>query len=73
MLAHRAWVPLARLSFGAYLLHPLVINLWFLNATAKVGDRFAGRPVLIGFALSSLSSAVCRPVSPALLRSPEDL
>eukprot|EP00752_Nemacystus_decipiens_P006535 g5886.t1 len=35
MLAHRAWVPLARLSFGAYLLHPLVINLWFLNATTK--------------------------------------
>lgn len=37
MLAHRAWVPLARLSFGAYLLHPLIINLWFLNATTKVG------------------------------------
>ncbi|CAM9170227.1 unnamed protein product, partial [Hapterophycus canaliculatus] len=35
MLAHRAWAPLARLSFGAYLLHPLVINLWFLNATTK--------------------------------------
>eukprot|EP00903_Cladosiphon_okamuranus_P009857 g9367.t1 len=35
MLAHRAWVPLARLSFGAYLLHPLIINLWFLNATTK--------------------------------------
>ncbi|CAM9234924.1 unnamed protein product [Ectocarpus sp. 6 AP-2014] len=34
-LAHRAWAPLARLSFGAYLLHPLVINLWFLNSTTK--------------------------------------
>ncbi|CAM9306129.1 unnamed protein product [Chrysoparadoxa australica] len=34
-LAHRAWVPLARLSFGAYLLHPLVINLWFLNSVDK--------------------------------------
>ncbi|CAM9859469.1 unnamed protein product, partial [Laminaria digitata] len=35
MLAHRVWVPLSRLSFGAYLLHPLVVNLWFLNTTTK--------------------------------------
>ncbi|CAM9810430.1 unnamed protein product, partial [Choristocarpus tenellus] len=35
LLAHRGWVPMARLSFGAYLLHPLVINLWFLNTTTK--------------------------------------
>ena len=27
---------MAKLSFGAYLLHPLVINLWFLNTTTKV-------------------------------------
>jgi peptidoglycan/LPS O-acetylase OafA/YrhL len=24
MLSHSGWVPLARLSFGAYLLHPVV-------------------------------------------------
>eukprot|EP00611_Tribonema_gayanum_P001511 TRINITY_DN1110_c1_g1_i3.p1 TRINITY_DN1110_c1_g1~~TRINITY_DN1110_c1_g1_i3.p1 ORF type:complete len:735 (-),score=254.96 TRINITY_DN1110_c1_g1_i3:579-2783(-) len=35
MLSHRGWVPFARLSFGAYLLHPIIINLWLLNSTAK--------------------------------------
>ncbi|CAM9228319.1 unnamed protein product, partial [Phaeothamnion confervicola] len=35
MLEHRGWTPFARLSFGAYLLHPLIINLWFLNTTTK--------------------------------------
>jgi len=27
MLSHRCWAPLARLTYGAYLLHPLVIKL----------------------------------------------
>lgn len=42
-LSHRAWVPPARLSFGAYLLHPLVINLWVLNSRAKVCAGFCKR------------------------------
>jgi len=29
------WDPIAKLSFGMYLLHPLVINVWFLSRTSK--------------------------------------
>jgi hypothetical protein len=27
LLAHKGWVPLPRLTFGAYLLHPLVSSI----------------------------------------------
>mmetsp|Transcript_27097 Transcript_27097/g.47912 ORF Transcript_27097/g.47912 Transcript_27097/m.47912 type:complete len:531 (+) Transcript_27097:335-1927(+) len=33
LLNHDAWVVPARLSFGMYLLHPLVINVWFQKQT----------------------------------------
>ena len=29
------WDPVAKLSFGMYLLHPLVINVWFLSRSSK--------------------------------------
>ncbi|GAB5371884.1 hypothetical protein AAMO2058_001618400 [Amorphochlora amoebiformis] len=33
MLGHDAWVVPARLSFGMYLLHPIIINIWFQHRT----------------------------------------
>lgn len=35
-LSHRVWVPLARLTFGAYLVHPVIIKVLAANATAAV-------------------------------------
>merc|ERR1712151_719418 len=32
-LAHRMWTPLARLTYGAYLCHPIVIKMTAGNAT----------------------------------------
>lgn len=29
------WDPVAKLSFGMYLLHPMVINVWFLSRSSK--------------------------------------
>jgi len=33
------WTPLAHLSFGAYLIHPIVIYVWFLGGREKVTFR----------------------------------
>lgn len=38
-LSWRIWTPLANLSFGAYLIHPIVIYLWFLGGREKVTFR----------------------------------
>lgn len=35
-LSHPAWVPFARLTYGAYLVHPVLIKLLAGNATAAV-------------------------------------
>lgn len=35
ILTWAGWDPIAKLSFGMYLLHPLVINVWFLSRTSK--------------------------------------
>ena len=29
------WDPIAKLSFGMYLLHPMIINVWFLSRSSK--------------------------------------
>lgn len=36
-LGHPFWVPLARLSYGAYLIHPIVLNFMVLTRATKVG------------------------------------
>jgi peptidoglycan/LPS O-acetylase OafA/YrhL len=35
-LGHPFWVPLARLSYGAYLIHPIVLNFMVLTRATKV-------------------------------------
>lgn len=35
-LSHAVWVPFARLTYGAYLVHPIIIKLLAGNATAAV-------------------------------------
>ena len=51
-LSHGAFAPLARLSFGAYLIHPIVINAWYLSYTEKV--RYSA----LTFAMSYISICV---------------
>jgi peptidoglycan/LPS O-acetylase OafA/YrhL len=36
VLEHPIWVVPARLSFGAYLIHPIILNLTVLNQADKV-------------------------------------
>jgi peptidoglycan/LPS O-acetylase OafA/YrhL len=38
-LGWNLWTPLAHLSFGAYLIHPIIIYVWFLSARQKVTFR----------------------------------
>ena len=35
ILGWRVWTPLAHLSFGAYLIHPIIIYIWFLGERQK--------------------------------------
>lgn len=39
ILGWSVWTPLAHLSFGAYLIHPIVIYIWFLGGRQKVTFR----------------------------------
>jgi len=39
ILGWRLWTPLAHLSFGAYLIHPIVIYVWFLGEREKFTFR----------------------------------
>jgi peptidoglycan/LPS O-acetylase OafA/YrhL len=41
LLGHHAWVPLARLSYGAYLIHPIVLNFMVLTRATKVGQAYS--------------------------------
>ena len=36
LLGHPVWVPFARLSYGAYLIHPIVLNFMVLSRSTKV-------------------------------------
>ena len=33
---HPGWAPLARLSYGAYLIHPIVVQMFVLTGTEKI-------------------------------------
>ena len=37
-LGHPGWVPLARLSYGAYLIHPIILNFLVLGKANKVKE-----------------------------------
>lgn len=39
ILGWSVWTPLAHLSFGAYLIHPIVIYIWFLGGRQKITFR----------------------------------
>jgi peptidoglycan/LPS O-acetylase OafA/YrhL len=52
VLAHRAWVPFARISYGTYLIHPFVIFAW-LSAYGLTPEQNLGAG---GFALLSLAT-----------------
>ena len=39
ILGWSVWTPLAHLSFGAYLIHPIVIYVWFLGGREKITFR----------------------------------
>ena len=39
MLSYRLWTPIAHLSFGSYLIHPIVIYVWFLGGREKITFR----------------------------------
>jgi len=41
ILSWSVWTPLARLSFGAYLIHPIVIYVWFLGGREKIIFRMS--------------------------------
>merc|ERR1711981_1410393 len=52
-LAHRLWAPLARLTYGAYLVHPLVIKLaagrslqFYTFNTWDLAYRFTGNAIM---------------------------
>ncbi|KAH3746188.1 transmembrane protein NRF-6 [Pelomyxa schiedti] len=36
ILAHRFWTPLAKLTYGAYLLHPMIISMWYCGMWAPM-------------------------------------
>ncbi|KAG5180333.1 acyltransferase family-domain-containing protein [Tribonema minus] len=59
LLAHRAWAPLSKLTFCAYLVHPTVIT-WFYRAAAgptRFGEaEFA--VTYMGFALGTFAASV---------------
>ena len=52
LLSHPAWTPLSHLSFGAYLLHPIVIFVY------QFGDRQKEPFRLLSFSLDYLSLSV---------------
>ncbi|OEU11227.1 hypothetical protein FRACYDRAFT_136539, partial [Fragilariopsis cylindrus CCMP1102] len=39
ILSYKLWTPIAHLSFGAYLIHPIVIYVWFLGGREKITFR----------------------------------
>ena len=39
ILSWKVWTPLAHLSFGSYLIHPIVIYVWFLGGRQKITFR----------------------------------
>ena len=41
-LSLKCWTPLSHLSFGAYLVHPIIIFIWQLGNTQKETFRFLG-------------------------------
>ena len=39
ILSYKLWTPIAHLSFGSYLIHPIVIYVWFLGGREKITFR----------------------------------
>lgn len=79
LLSHRCWTPLARLTYGAYLCHPLVIKLSAANAhqyytfgTMDLTYRFCGNVVCaygLSFAVWCLMERPVMTFTSALLKS----
>ena len=74
-LAHPGWTPFARLTFGAYLMHPVVIKWFAGTATSSYhfGWRYMMAHALFNSAFSFLFAAIAwllveRPVMSAMKR-----
>jgi peptidoglycan/LPS O-acetylase OafA/YrhL len=74
-LAHPGWIPFARLTFGTYLMHPVVIKWFAGTATSSYhfGWRYMAAHAMLNAAFSFLLAAgmyllVERPVMSALKR-----
>jgi len=78
ILAHPAWVPFSRLTFATYLIHPIVLNVWFFRQTEKY--RWSGFDfmmtyvcvVFVAFMLALLATVVIEQPIASLVKSFED-
>jgi len=78
ILAHPAWVPLSRLTFGVYLIHPIVLNVWFFRQTEKY--RYSGFDlgmtyicvVFVSFVLSLLATAIIEQPAASFIKNFEN-
>ena len=67
-LSWRIWTPLAKLSFGAYLIHPIVIYVWQLGGREKI--TFSLFSFLMDFTSVSVVSFVFSAVAALLIEFP---
>lgn len=68
LLSWKLWTPLAHLSFGAYLIHPIVIFVWQLGGREKTTFRLLS--FLMDFMSISVLSFVLAAVAALLVEFP---
>jgi peptidoglycan/LPS O-acetylase OafA/YrhL len=80
LLSWSIWTPLAQLSFGAYLIHPIVIFVWQFGGREKITFRLFSFAMdftsisVVSFALSAVAALIIEfPCSALLRRKSEEI